>query len=143
MDIQSNTKTLNDAYRNFKSSEKLDDDNKYFCENCNHKNIASKRTEIMSWPNYLFIWLKRYSQNGKYITKNSQDIEIPLNWRHNLELQGGVIHYGNLNGGHYVYIGKNNNKWYMFNDSSVSEIGTNEVENQLSKAYWLYYAKKN
>ena len=141
LDIQSDTNTLDDAYRNFKSSEKLDNDNKYFCENCNTKIVASKRTEITLWPNYLFIWLKRYSQNGKYITKNSQDIKIPLKWRHDLELQGGVIHYGNLNGGHYVYIGKYNNKWYIFNDSSVNEIGINELEIQISKAYWLWYKK--
>ena len=28
-------------------------------------------------------------------------------------------HYGGLGGGHYTAYGKNNGKWYEFNDSSV------------------------
>lgn len=61
-------------------------------------------------------------------------------WRHSNHLQGAVIHYGSLSGGHYVYVGKQNDKWYLFNDSSVSEIRSeDELKNLLSKAYWLYY----
>jgi ubiquitin C-terminal hydrolase len=140
LDIESDYTHLNDAYRNFKSGTRLDADNKYYCENCKAKRIASKRHNIDIWPKYLFVWLKRFKQDGKRFMKNNQDIEIPIEWRHNNHLQGAVIHYGNLNGGHYVYVGKQNDKWFLFNDSSVSEINSEaELKNLLSKAYWLCY----
>lgn len=142
LDIDSKCSSLDDAYRNFKSGEKLESDDKYFCENCQEKRIASKRTNVNIWPRHLFIWLKRFRQNGrgKNFTKNSQELEIPIIWRHNMKLVGAIIHYGNLNGGHYVYVGNNNDKWYLFNDSNVSEIKTiSELNSLISKAYWLYY----
>ena len=141
LDIDSNCTSLEDAYHNFKSGTKLEDDDKYFCENCQAKRIASIRNTIDIWPKYLFVWLKRFRQEGNRFMKNSQELNIPLIWRHDNELQGAVIHYGSLNGGHYVYIGKQlNNKWYLFNDSTVSEI-TSEIElnKLLSTAYWLCY----
>lgn len=140
LDIDSNCKSIEDAYRNFKSGDKLESDDKYFCEKCKAKRIASKRQSIEKWSKYLFIWLKRFRQNGRRFTKNDQELDIPLQWRHNNMLQGAVIHYGNLQGGHYVYVGKQNDKWYLFNDSNVSEIKTeSELKSLLAKAYWLCY----
>ena len=140
LDIDDDCTSLEEAYRNFKSGEKLQSDNKYYCENCQAKRIASKRSTIEEWPQYLFIWLKRFSQKGKRFYKNSQELDIPIEWRHSNYLQGAVIHYGNLNGGHYVYIGKQNDKWYLFNDANVSEITSEtELKSLLSKAYWLCY----
>lgn len=144
VDIDSKCESLDDAYRKFKSSDKLDSDNKYFCENCNDKRIASKRSEIEEWPQYLFVWLKRFSQEGRRITKNTQPINIDIEWRHGNSLYGAVIHSGSLNGGHYVYVGKqNDNKWYLFNDSSVSEISSEQqLKSLLSNAYWLCYKRQ-
>ena len=140
LDINSSCTSLEDAYRNFKSGVKLDSDNKYFCENCQAKKIASKRHTIDVWPKYVNIWLKRFSQNEKIFIKNNQKLDIPIKWRHNNYLQGAIIHYGSLNGGHYVYVGKHKSKWYLFNDSSVSEINNeSELKNLLSNAYWLCY----
>lgn len=143
LDIDLHCKSLDDAYRTFKSSDKLETDNKYFCESCNDKRVASKRNEIKEWPQYLFVWLKRYSQVGRNIMKNSQPIKIDIEWRHQNSLQGAVIHSGDLYGGHYVYVGKqDDNKWYLFNDSSVSEIRSmEELDIHLSNAYWLCYKK--
>lgn len=147
LDIKPEYKTLDDCYRFFKSSEKLTN---YNCSKCktldkltnNTQMVASKRTNIIEWPNNLIIWLKRFNQNGNSLTKNNQSIDIPLTWRHNMVLQGAVIHLGNLNGGHYIYIGMNNNKWYIYNDSSVSEIvDTLQIHNYINGAYLLYYKK--
>ena len=144
LDINSKCESLDDAYRIYKGSDKLESDNKYFCEKCNDKRIASKRSEIGEWPQYLFVWLKRFSQEGRRITKNIQPINIDIEWRHGNSLQGAVIHSGSLNGGHYVYVGKqDNNKWYLFNDSSVSEISSDEqLKSLLLNAYWLWYKKR-
>lgn len=140
LDIETTSKSLEDVYRDYKSGVKLDLDNKYFCEKCNDKRIASKRNTIDEWPKHLYIWLKRFKQDGKKITKNNQDLEIPIEWRHNYKLNGAVIHSGGLNGGHYIYVGFNGGKWYLFNDSAVSEIkNETELKSLISKAYWLYY----
>ena len=140
VDIDSDCTSLEDAYRNFKSGAKLEADDKYYCEKCQAKRIASKRHMIELWPKYLFVWLKRFRQSGRRFTKNNQELDIPIVWRHNNYLQGAVIHYGGLDGGHYVYVGRNKEKWYLFNDSSISEINSeSELKKLLAKAYWLCY----
>ena len=142
LDINPNIKTLDEAYRLFRQSEKLDMDNAYFCEKCNDLRIASKKNEIKTWPYYLFIYFKRYSCINNRIIKNNQPIQINIEWR-NYSLQGAILHYGGLDGGHYVYVGKQeNNKWYLFDDSSYSEIITEtELIKHLMNAYWLCYKK--
>jgi ubiquitin C-terminal hydrolase len=142
LDINDESKTLDDLYRNFKSSDLLTDDNQYFCENCKMKRIASKRYQVIEWPNNLIIVLKRFKQNGTFITKQNHHINIDLLWRHGMSLISAVIHYGNLNGGHYINISKISDKWYLFNDSNVSLIRSeSELNNILNFAYVLNYKK--
>jgi ubiquitin C-terminal hydrolase len=142
LDIDQDSSTLDDLYRKFKSYEMLTEENQYFCEKCNCKRIASKRYQVIEWPNYLLINLKRFKQNGHCVTKQNQHIDINISWRHDMNLIGAVIHYGNINGGHYVYVGKQANKWYLFNDNSISEINSeNELNNILNFAYLLAYKK--
>lgn len=141
LDINNETKTLDDCYRLSKSSEMLED-NIFFCDKCKKKTLASKRNNIITWPNNLIVWLKRFKQNGMRLEKMDNMIDIPMEWRHNMKLQGFVIHSGGLNGGHYIYVGLVNDKWYLFNDSSISEIQyQQQFTNYLSSAYLLYYKK--
>lgn len=51
-------------------------------------------------------------------------------------------HYGSLNGGHYTAYGYNSmsEKWYDFNDSSVSTATTKDVVS--SGAYLLFYRRR-
>lgn len=140
LDLDSDIKNLDDAYRKFKSGERLDDDNKYFCEACKDKRIASKRSSINAWPKYVNIWFRRFTQNGNRIIKNDQRINVPLKWRHNLELKGAVVHFGSINGGHYIYVGKNNGEWFIFNDTQVIKMKSEEdLNNLLTNAYSLCY----
>ena len=139
LDIKNDFKTLDDCYRYSKIGEKLIDDNMYNCSNCKIKTVASKRSNIIKWPSNLIICLKRFSQINNRYMKNNQQIIIPLNWRHNYKLYGAVIHSGSLNGGHYTYIGLQNDRWYHFNDSHVSEIRINDVIHNINNAYLLYY----
>jgi len=52
-------------------------------------------------------------------------------------------HYGSLGGGHYTAFAKNKttNKWYKFDDSSVSEVDEDKVKT--SAAYVLFYQRKD
>lgn len=132
-------KDLNDCYRNYKISEKLEEENRYFCEKCNKKRIASKKLQVQKWPKNLIIVLKRFHQDGYSFSKNDNFLKIPINWRHNYKLKGGVIHSGRLGGGHYVYFGYNENKWYLFDDSVISKIKINKLNEYTKRAYLLHY----
>lgn len=140
LDIKSELNNLDDIYRNFKAKIILNDDNKYYCDKCKTKRLAIKNYTIKNWSNNLLILLKRFQYSGNNIIKNTQKIDIPLIWRHNYYLYGAIIHNGNINGGHYIYVGKQANKWYIYNDTSVNEIISNDKLNQLlANAYLLYY----
>lgn len=142
LDVEQEYRDLDDAYRSHRSSDKLDSDNMYYCEKCKDKRIASKRTQIETWPSHLIIILKRFKQTGFRVQKMNQPLDIPLVWRHDNILEGAIIHYGSMNGGHYVYVGKYNDKWYLFDDSNVSEIPSQEkLKVLLTHAYCLYYTK--
>ena len=132
---------LDDCYRLFKEKEKLEGDSSYFCEKCNKKRVASKKFIVNTWPKHLFIWLKRFKSNGIKYIKNNAQIKIPTKWRRGYELKGCVIHSGGRNGGHYVCVSKRRNKWYMFNDSSVSSIDRKELNSNLRNGYLFYYEK--
>ena len=133
--------TLDDCYQEFKVHEKLEDTNMYFCENCKTKRIASRRLNVIEWENNLIIWLKRFDNNKGRLFKNNKEIEIPINWRHNFTIKGAIIHSGGINGGHYIYINRNllDNSWTMCNDSSISAIPKEHVQNYLNHAYILNY----
>lgn len=144
LDIEQEYTELDDAYRSYRSRDKLDSDNMYYCEKCKDKRIASKRASIEEWPSHLIIILKRFKQTGFRVQKMNQPLDIPLEWRHDNILQGAIIHYGSMNGGHYVYVGKYNDKWYLFDDSNVSEIPSQEkLKVLLTHAYCLYYMKSS
>lgn len=141
LDINSDTSSLDDCYRLYKTREKLCDDNLYFCEKCNDKRIASKRLEIFTWPKHLIVVLKRFYHNGRS-SKINKEIEVPTEWRHGYELNGIVYHSGSSTGGHYIYIGKPQDKWLMFNDNYVSPLYDNQLDNYKNYGYIFYFIKK-
>lgn len=138
LNIDSDCNNLDDIYNKTFCKEKFTDENKYFCNKCNKLTIATKKTNIISCNNNLLIFIKRFNDN---LRKNNQSIDIPLEWKFNTYLQGAIIHYGNNSGGHYIYIGKYNNEWYIYNDSNISNINLSELNKLLSHAYCLYYKK--
>lgn len=136
LDMEPTFKSLDDIYRNFKSGEMLEDDNMYYCDKCKMKRNASKRYSVEKWAPSVLIWLKRFKATKNSMMKIGQALDIPLVWR-NKQLKGAIIHYGNLNGGHYVYVGKHNDMWYLFDDSRVTEV--DNINSLLSYAYCLNY----
>jgi ubiquitin C-terminal hydrolase len=139
LNIDNDDKTLDDIYLKFKSGEKLDGDNKFYCEKCKDKRIASKRSNIENFSNHLIIWIKRFNVNNNYISKNCQLLDFPLTWKNKI-LRGFIIHYGNINGGHYIYISFINNNWIVFDDSNIILINDEQLKQLLPNAYVLYYS---
>jgi len=112
-----------------------------------------KRILFWSFPNILAIDLKRFNNKSQ---KNQIFVHFPLDeldlseyvigYKKNCykyELYGVCNHSGSTMGGHYTaYVKNANNKWYHFNDTSVSEVGL--TESIVSpKAYLLFYRKKS
>jgi len=141
LDVNNDCNSLDDCYKLSKEKIKLDGDDKYYCDKCKKKRVASQRKEITEWPTNLIVWLRRYQQDGMKFSKYSQEIMAPIQWRHDYKLKGVVFHSGNLYGGHYVYAGLVDEKWYLFNDSSVSELSHNSLANIVNNGYIYYYTK--
>jgi hypothetical protein len=55
------------------------------------------------------------------------------------ELVAVVSHSGTLSAGHYVCYAQNKRRWFLFNDSAVSDVQRDEV--LASQAYLLFYTK--
>ena len=100
LEVNSECDTLDDCYRISKQKIKLEGDDKYYCEKCKKKRIASQKKEITKWPKNLIIFLRRFNQNGSRMSKFSQEIKVPIEWRHDYKLKGVVYHSGSLHGGH-------------------------------------------
>ncbi len=133
---------LSESYRMYKSVEKLENDNSYFCEKCNKKVVARKNTITTKWPDNLIIVLKRFDY---MMRKDGRNFNIPLKWRHGYKLKGAIIHMGSYGGGHYIYFGEENNEWFIANDSHISKINDIDsfMKNQGKQSYILYYQKEN
>lgn len=142
LNINNDSETLDDCLKFSKQRIKLEGDDKYYCEKCEKKRIASQRKEINIWPKNLIVWLRRYEQRGNRLSKHSQEIKVPVIWRNDYKLKGVVFHSGNLYGGHYVYAGNVNDKWYLFDDSSISELNNNALARIVNNGYIYYYTKE-
>lgn len=132
--------------------ELLENENSWFDEKNNRKIDVIKETKFWDFPNILIIDLKRFDMIGRKIQKS---VDIPINDvdfsnyvegydkdTFKYDLYGVCNHMGGTLGGHYTaYVKTANNKWFMFNDTSVKEIN---IEKTLNKnyAYCLFYRKK-
>ena len=120
----------------------------YYCEKCKKKVIANKKLIIKKTPEYLFISLKRFEfeyikeLNKIKSSKINSDILMPnITVINNIgyQLKGCIYHMGNLNGGHYVYYHKFDDKWHVFDDSNISIQSNNE--NIINKGYIYLYER--
>jgi ubiquitin C-terminal hydrolase len=132
--------------------EILDGDNAWYNEETKQKINIKKKILFWSLPNILVIDLKRFNERNQ---KSQILVTFPLD---NLDLTNYVIgykkesyhydlygvcnHSGGVLGGHYTaYIKNANGKWYHFNDTSVTEVESQDSVVS-TKAYCLFYRKK-
>lgn len=142
------TITLEDCLRNFISMEKLDKDRLWETPSKKMEK-AVKVSYITRFPKYLAFQVKRYNyKKGTGGSKLSTNIEIQDTWTSDMfgdgisyDLKGFIFQTGSLSGGHYTSYVKINNKWYCFNDSSVSKIEDHLALKVATKAYMVLYVK--
>jgi len=133
---------LNDCIENYSRIEQLTDDNKWFYEKKNEYVEAYKRLYIKNFAKYLIIHLKRFTFFTNS-SKDNRDIEITENLKFrdkDYELRSIIHHSGGTGGGHYISLVKNDNKWFICNDSRVTE--TNDISQYLYKGYIYLFVKK-
>lgn len=152
--IPPNNKSPNlyDCFDLYVEGENLEGENAWFNEKRNAKEDVKKKISFWSFPSILVIDLKRFNNRNQ---KNQILIDFPIE---NLNLSKYVIGYkkedyvydlygicnhgGSVFGGHYTsYVKNANDKWYHFNDTSVTEVGL--INSLIStKAYCLFYRKR-
>jgi ubiquitin carboxyl-terminal hydrolase 8 len=144
--------SLIDCFNLYVEGETLEGENAWFNEKTNQKENITKKIQFWSFPSILVIDFKRFNSRNQ---KNQILISFPLDeldlssyvvgykkQTYKYELYGVCNHSGGVLGGHYTsYVKNANNKWYHFNDASVSEV--DNLENIVSpKAYCLFFRKK-
>ena len=161
--IKSKEITIYDCFEAFRTEEKLEKDNSWYCSKCKKNQEAFKKLEIYRAPNILIVQLKRFDCKTENIyegliknKKNESLVNFPLQ---NLDISKYVVeenskkdcvydlcaisqHYGLLSSGHYTAFCINEGDWYNFDDEKVTKI--NNLKNIVSKgAYILIFRKKS
>jgi ubiquitin carboxyl-terminal hydrolase 8 len=143
-----------DCFKLYTMPETLNGDNKWYNEDKNIKEPATKYIQFWDFPKILFILFKRFAPNGK--TKINNVIDFPIDnldlsqfvcgykpTSYKYDLFGVCNHSGGLLGGHYTaYVRNTHNEWIHYNDTRW-EIVQNPKDIITAKAYCLFYRKKN
>ena len=146
--------TINDCFNNYVAGEKLTGENAWLNDKTGKKEEVIKKIKYWSLPSILCLDFKRFDYRGR---KNQKLVTFPLEnldmseyivgYKKNeyiYSLYGVGFHSGGTMGGHYTAAAKNaNGKWYLFNDTQVTEITDLERTIITPKAYCLFYRKKN
>jgi len=133
---ESTDMTLQDCLELFRVTEKLSEEDAWFCPKCQEFKEATKKMDLWSTPELLCFHLKRFSMDvGSYwVDKLETPVDIPLE---GLDMSSYVLrpgdvstytlaavsnHYGGTGGGHYTAYARNekNGRWYEFDDSRVA-----------------------
>lgn len=153
INIPQETTDLDTCLNSYFNTEQLDS---WCCDKCG-ANGCTRNNHVWTFPNYLVIHLKRFTNDGKknishvnFPTDNlnitrfvSPDKRDPNNYIYSLYAVN--YHSGDLNSGHYWSCCKNtDDNWYLFNDGNVSKLNTvGKTSNLLTKdAYILFYYRK-
>jgi len=157
--------SLYDCFDLFTKPEILDQENLWYCSKCKEHKQATKKMDVYKLPNTLILHLKRFktsrvhSIGSFYFSGGSSKITTLIDFPiEGLDLTKYTLgkydeppiydlfaitnHYGSLGGGHYTAYAKNplKNKWYDFNDSSVSLQDPSELVT--SAGYLLFYKRR-
>lgn len=150
--------SLYDCLKLFSSEEQLGVNDAWYCTECKEHRQAFKKFDIWQAPQILVVHLKRFLQQQRILAPQRLDtlIDFPID---NLDLTEFVIgpkhvppiydlyavsnHFGSMGGGHYTAHcrHRNDNQWFRYDDSSVSESSAGDVVSRAS--YVLFYRRKD
>ncbi|XP_011861580.1 PREDICTED: ubiquitin carboxyl-terminal hydrolase 8 [Vollenhovia emeryi] len=156
---QSNRCTLNDCMEKFVTGQKVSG---WKCPKCQTPRDATKKFDFVKLAPIVVIHLNRFAESGGWLEKRNTAVDFPLtgfnlkpylvleNTRtimsnnirnYNYTLYAISNHYGTMEGGHYTAYCKNatQNKWYKYDDQTVTEASPSQVKSQNANAYLLFY----
>ena len=150
--LENKSPTLIDCFDLYVDGEIMEGDNAVFNEKLGIKESAKKKLLFWSCPNILVIDIKRFNSANR---KNQVLVDFPLEElilskyvigynkdTYIYDLYGVCNHSGSVQGGHYTSFVKNaNEKWYHYNDTSVSEVSM-AAQIITPKAYCFFYRKR-
>ncbi|KAK4933268.1 hypothetical protein LTR66_015911, partial [Elasticomyces elasticus] len=147
---------LEDCLKEYGKTEKLSEQNAWYCQRCKEHRQADKKFELWNVPDVLVMHLKRFSSSRNFRDKLDVKVEYPIE---GLDLSEYVRdqtdgksliydliavdnHYGGLGGGHYTAYAKNavTGDWHDYNDSHVSRVDPSSVV--AKSAYMLFYRRR-
>jgi len=156
LDLPLNKLSIKDCLEDLFDDEELnkENDNQYYDDKEEKYKDVIKKTHVFYTSKYLILQLKRWNANlrkNQRIIHCNVDDELSfsdycfdknkVSLSKKYELFGIINHSGNIYGGHYTCILKNDNgKWYDYNDAMIKEISSNKVIG--NKNYCLIYRLK-
>ncbi|XP_076249368.1 uncharacterized protein LOC143188803 isoform X2 [Calliopsis andreniformis] len=154
----SNRCTLNDCILKFVTGQKVVG---WKCPKCHTPREATKKFDFVKLAPIIVIHLNRFAESGGWLEKRNTAVDFPLtdfNLKPYLVIDGNTPaisnirsysyslyamsnHYGTMEGGHYTAFCKNaaQNKWYKYDDQTVTEVTASQVKSQNTSAYLLFY----
>ncbi|XP_016304025.1 ubiquitin carboxyl-terminal hydrolase 48-like isoform X1 [Sinocyclocheilus anshuiensis] len=130
-------KNLTECVTEFLKEEKLDGDNRYYCESCQSKQNATRRIKLQSLPRTLNFQLMRFvfDRQSAHKKKLNTFISFPevldmgpflgKEEKCTYELSAVLIHRGvSAYSGHYIAHVRDahTNDWYKFNDEEIEKM---------------------
>ncbi|KAF7997099.1 hypothetical protein HCN44_005376 [Aphidius gifuensis] len=149
--------TLDDCIERFLRAQEIQG---WTCPNCKTNRDATKKFDFVKLPPILIVHLNRFAGTTMKLEKKNTHVTFPVDnfnldnhlvneddndfnraHSYSYNLYGLSNHYGSMDGGHYTAYCKNSqlDKWYKFDDQTVTEIQKNEVKTQNTSAYLLFY----
>ena len=136
---------LSESYQMFCQKEIIEN---WLSDKTNTKVKAEKQYIVCYWGYYVVIVFKKYDGSRKL----NKQIIIPHSWSIqnytdngqetiSFDITGAIVHFGHMMSGHYIAIVKNNDKFYVCNDSSIEEI-ENPTE-LINKAYIVMFKRSS
>jgi len=160
--------TLHHCLKAFTTTERLDENNKWYCSSCKEHVRALKTMELWRLPSVLVVHLKRFEfrnalrrdkldtlvdfpfenlDMSQYCSKEEPNAVLGEGVPAQYDLFGVVNHYGRLGAGHYTARARSwdetgiTGEWRCFDDSRVSEV-SDEAKIVSSAAYVLFYRRR-
>ena len=158
-----NKKNIYESLDSLIEGELMDGDNCIFCQKCNKKRPVVKSQNFKTLPRILLFVLKRFEFDyntmkklkindhyefpfeldmTKYKSENNADNKNKNrnNDQNKYILKSIVVHMGNCENGHYYsYIKTDNEKWYEFNDTHVSQLNENLLNEETFGGFEMVY----
>ena len=94
VDIEKNT-SLSNCLKKFSTKELLNIGDKFYCEDCNSKQVATRQMMIKQRPKLLLIHLKRFKMN--FQTMQHQKLSYRIPYPTLLHIEDNQIYHGPQN----------------------------------------------